>query len=86
MAVIEFFKSHITEAMLPKESLSVPVEAVKSAGEVVLESLPKEIRDAVLEKVAAGLPMRDAIEVSRAQIAHDAANAVSPKETTAKAK
>ena len=57
----------------------------KSAGEYLLDSLPAAVKALVVEKVAAGLPLRDAIEVSRAQIAYDAALAASAKEKPAKA-
>lgn len=58
----------------------------KSAVQVLLDELPADVRKLTEEKLAAGLPLRDAIECSRAQIAHDAAIAAPEKETTAKAK
>ncbi len=72
---------HVSEKSLPKEAPAPAAAPQQSAGEFVIESLAEPLRVLVKEKVAAGLPLRSAIEVSRAQIAHDAAIAASAKET-----
>lgn len=76
----------LSETTLAKEVTAPTIEPAKSAGQMVVDSLTEPLRSLVVEKCAAGLPLRSAIECSRAQIAHDAAQAVSAKETTATAK
>jgi len=64
--------AYLTEKQLPPVVEEAPIPAPPSAGQTILASLGEPLRKMVQEKLQAGLRLSQAIEVSRAQIAHDA--------------
>ncbi len=75
----------LDETKLPAVAPVVNTAPQPSAGQTVLDTLAEPLKTMVQAKLRAGLPLSQAIEVSRAQIAHDAALAAAAQETNAKA-